>query len=149
MWESRCQIRITIRITVSSPGSCTDAANNRNVLVYSYSFSLGASDNGNVTAITNNRDNTRSQNFTYDALNRLASAQTQTTGVTIPNSNCWGLNFGYDAWGNLLSSTYTGPSGCGQPLPLNISATTNNQIAGYCYDVAGNLLDLGTCPTSG
>jgi len=141
--------RISVKNTGNVPGSCIDSANIGNILDYTYNFSLGASDNGNVSAITNNRDNTRSQNFTYDALNRLASAQTQTTGVTIPNSNCWGLNYGYDAWGNLLYGTFTGPSGCGQPMPLNVSATTSNQIPGYCYDVAGNLLDQGTCPTTG
>jgi len=141
--------RISVKSTGNSPGSCTDSANLGNILDYSYNFSLGAGDNGNATSITNNRDNTRSQSFIYDALNRLVSAQTQTTGVTIPNSNCWGLNYGYDAWGNLLYSTFTGPSGCGQPVPLNVSATTSNQIAGYCYDVAGNLLDQGPCPTTG
>jgi RHS repeat-associated protein len=109
---------------------------------------LGTADNGNMTGITNNRDITRSQNFTYDALNRLASAQTQTTGVTIPNSHCWGLTFGYDAWGNLLSSFTTGPAGCSEPLPLNVSATTANQISGYCYDAAGNMLDSAACPTA-
>ncbi len=112
-------------------------------------------DNGNVAAITNNRDNTRSQNFTYDALNRLATAQTQTTGVTIPNSNCWGLTFGYDPWGNLLTSSTTGPAGCGEPLPLNVFASNKNQMTttagqqtGYCYDAAGNLVLQATCPAS-
>jgi hypothetical protein len=53
---------------------------------------LGASDNGNVTAITNNRDTTRSQSFTYDPLNRIATAKTtSTTGTT-----CWDETFGYD-----------------------------------------------------
>ena len=115
----------------------------------------GTADNGNVTAITNNRDNTRSQNFTYDALNRLATAQTQTAGVTIPNSNCWGLTVGYDPWGNLLSSIITGPAGCAEPLALNVLASSKNQMTttadqqtGYCYDAAGNLLLQATCPTS-
>jgi RHS repeat-associated protein len=132
----------------SAPTACGDTTNVGNVLDFSYNFSLGTADNGNVTGITNNRDNTRSQSFTYDALNRIASAQTQTAGVTIPNSNCWGLTFGYDAWGNLLSSFTTGPAGCSEPLPLNVSATTSNQISGYCYDAAGNMLDPGACPTA-
>jgi RHS repeat-associated protein len=118
------------------------------VLDFGYNFSLGSADNGNVTAITNNRDITRSQNFTYDALNRIATAQTQTASVAIPNSHCWGLTFGYDAWGNLLSSFTTGPAGCSEPLPLNVSATPSNQISGYCYDAAGNMLDPGACPTA-
>src|SRR5207244_2962852 len=40
-----------------------------------YDFHLGNGDNGNVYAITNNRDTARSQSFTYDPLNRLLSAQ--------------------------------------------------------------------------
>jgi RHS repeat-associated protein len=118
-------------------------------LGFAYNFSLGASDNGDVTAITNNRDNTPTQNFTYDSLNRLASAQTQSTGVTIPNANCWGLTFGYDPWGNLLSGSATGPSGCGEPTPLSVTATAGaaNQVAAYCYDAAGNLVLETICPT--
>jgi RHS repeat-associated protein len=104
--------------------------------------------NGNVRQITNNRDNTRTQTFVYDALNRLSSAQTQTVGVTIPNANCWGLTFGYDSWGNLLSSSATGPTGCGEPMPWSVSAANSNQINGYCYDTAGNLLLQATCPPS-
>jgi hypothetical protein len=36
-----------------------------------YDYSVGAGDNGNVIGITNNRDTTRSQQFTYDQVNRL------------------------------------------------------------------------------
>jgi hypothetical protein len=40
------------------------------------SFSASAlGDNGNVSQIVNNRDNTRTQSFTYDSLNRIASGQ--------------------------------------------------------------------------
>jgi RHS repeat-associated protein len=149
-YNSRLQpCRISATSSGAAPSSCANMANIGNVVDYTYNFSLGTADNGNVTSITNNRDNTRSQNFTYDALNRLATAQTQTTGVTIPNSNCWGFTFGYDAWGNLLSGMTTGPAGCSEPMPLNVSATTSNQVVGYCYDSAGNLLDQGSCPTSG
>ena len=115
-----------------------------------------------VTAVANNRDNTRSQNFTYDSLNRLSTGQTQTTGVTIPNSNCWGLTFGYDPWGNMLTSSTTGPSGCSEPLPLNATVAPSNRLAtntvagtvtNYCYDAPGNLIHTvtapATCPTSG
>lgn len=136
--------RISVTSNGAAPSSCSDTTNIGNILDYSYNFSLGTADNGNVTTITNNRDNTRSQSFTYDALNRLASAQTQST----TGSNCWGLSFGYDAWGNLLSSTSSGSAGCGEPFPLNVSVTFANGIAGYCYDAAGNLLQQGSCPAS-
>jgi hypothetical protein len=35
--------------------------------------------NGNVVYITNNLDTDASQNFTYDSLNRIATAQTNAT----------------------------------------------------------------------
>jgi RHS repeat-associated protein len=132
----------------SSSTGCASTATTGNVFDLKYNFGLGINDNGNVLGTTNDRDNTRSQNFSYDPLNRISSAQTQTTGVTIPNSNCWGLTFGYDAWGNLLTSTVSGPSGCSEPASLSVTATASNQISGYCYDGAGNLLVEGACPSS-
>ncbi len=136
--------RISVKNTGGAPTSCADASNVGNVLDYTFNLSLGSNDNGNVLGIANNRDTTRSQSFAYDAINRIASAQTQST----TGNNCWGLTFGYDAWGNLLSSSSSAP-GCSQPLPLNVSATVANQISGFCYDAAGNLLDQGACPSSG
>ena len=41
------------------------------VFSISYDFHLGNGDNGNVWGITNNKDTTRNQSFTYDALNRV------------------------------------------------------------------------------
>ncbi len=91
--------------------SFADTANIGNVLDFSYNFSLGSADNGNVTGIANNRDTTRSQSFTYDALNRIATAATASTYATSP-AYCWGEAFSYDAWGDLqmiggASSAYT------------------------------------------
>jgi RHS repeat-associated protein len=128
--------------------TCTTTAATGTMLDLKYNFNSGAGDNGNIMGIANNRDATRSESFTYDALNRIATAQTQTTGVTIPNSNCWGLTFGYDAWGNLQQASTTGPAGCAEPLPLNVSANSSNQISGYCYDAAGNLLAQSAPPCS-
>jgi RHS repeat-associated protein len=135
--------------SAGAPSTCSQTGvANATTLDYQYDLGLGVADNGNVNGITNRRDPTRSQAFTYDTVNRLATAQTQTVGVTIPNPNCWGLTFGYDVWGNLLTSSTTGPSGCGEPLPLNFSVTTANRPTGYCYDAAGNLLLQATCPPS-
>jgi hypothetical protein len=78
---------------------------------FTYNFGIGTGDNGNVISIANNRDATRTQSFAYDALNRIASAQTTTTTGT----NCFGESFGYDAWGNLLTiGGLNGYSGCTQ-----------------------------------
>ncbi len=122
--------------------SCGDTTNIGNVLDFNYNFSVGTADNGNVTAITNNRDTTRSQNFTYDVLNRIATAVTASTYATSP-AHCWGEAFSYDAWGNLqviggASSAYTG---CTQES-LSVSATTKNQLSGYGYDAAGNMTSI-------
>jgi hypothetical protein len=57
-------------------------------------------DNGNVFAITNYRDTTRSQAFTYDALNRLSSGWSSANTGTYS----WGENYSIDAWGNLQIS---------------------------------------------
>ena len=79
--------------------ACSTSATTGNVLDLKYNFSLGSADNGNIMGITNNRDTTRSQSFSYDQLNRIATAKTSSTS----GSMCWDEAFGYDAWGNLLS----------------------------------------------
>src|SRR5437763_12221701 len=68
-----------------------------------YDFHVGNGDNGNVYAITNHRDTTRSQAFTYDPLNRLISAQNAGTDCGVPTliptqPKFWGNSYGYDAW---------------------------------------------------
>src|SRR5579875_599419 len=99
----------------------------------------GTNDNGNVMGMINNMDTTRSQTFTYDSLNRLATGASVNTSGT----NCWSEQYGYDPWGNLLSiAKVSGYSSCAQPDNLSISVTAANQISGYTYDSAGNLIDI-------
>src|SRR5262249_25255178 len=105
-----------------------------------YDFHLGNGDNGNVYSLTNNRDHTRDQTFTYDALNRLISAQNAGTDCsqTTLNSNqtkFWGNVYGYDAWGNLVSKDVTKCSA----ETLDVTALANNRLSGYGYDAAGNM----------
>src|SRR6202035_4326777 len=70
-YDKRLQpCRISVKSSGTAPASCSDTSNIGNVLDYTYNFSLGVADNGNVMGITNNVDNTRSQSFTYDHLNR-------------------------------------------------------------------------------
>jgi RHS repeat-associated protein len=89
--------------------------------------------NGNVTRIVNNRDNNRTQNFTYDTLNRIATAYT--------DGNVWGETLQIDAWGN-LNQIQSYP---GKPQAENLSqlAGPNNRFVGMSYDAAGNLLNDG------
>src|SRR5262249_15548640 len=64
----------------------------------SYSFSdANGKNNGNVLTMQNNVDTTRTQNFTYDYLNRLSTAKSSgTSGL-----GCWGQGFTYDRYGNI------------------------------------------------
>jgi RHS repeat-associated protein len=107
---------------------------------------VGAADNGNVLSITNCRDTNRTQNFTYDALNRIQTAYTSG-----PN---WGESYGsttapggipttkgIDAWGNLWQrSPITGKTNY---EPLSVPALGNNRLTGFGYDVAGNMTSNG------
>jgi RHS repeat-associated protein len=112
-----------------------------NMLDLKYNFNLG-SDNGNLVSVANNRVTDRSQTFSFDQLNRVATAQTTAT-YSSDAAHCWGQAFGFDSsgeWGNLLtiagvSSAYTG---CTQGS-LSVAVNTNNQIVGDTYDAAGNL----------
>jgi RHS repeat-associated protein len=77
--------------------------------------------------------------YHYDTLNRLSSAVASTTG---PNAG-EGCSYGYDPFGNRAQeSSFQGT--CFSPAPFTF---TGNRINGYCYDSAGNLVDLGTCPS--
>jgi RHS repeat-associated protein len=119
--------------------SCTGTATTGNTLDLKYDFGWSVADNGNVNGITNNRDTTRSQSFTYDQVNRIATAETSSTS----GSHCWGEKFTYDQWANLLSIgvASTSYNGCTQES-LNVMPTASNQLPsslGYMYDLAGNL----------
>jgi hypothetical protein len=93
-----------------------------------------------VETITNNLNTARTQTYTYDNLNRLATAQSQATSGTY----CWGQSFGYDRYANLLSTTVTQ---CTAPA-LSLSVNTNNQItnSGFTYDAPGDMTSDGSSP---
>jgi RHS repeat-associated protein len=111
-----------------------DSSANGTVQDYSYSYNLGGGvNNGNVASVIDNLTSGRTQTFSYDTLNRLATAQTQATSGSV----CWGQSFNYDRYGNYVSASVTQ---CSAPSP-NFSFDGNNHIAnsGYTYDAAGNL----------
>jgi hypothetical protein len=122
------------------PTTIQATSTNGTVLNLAYGFNLGASNNGNVVSIANNLNTARTQNFTYDELNRIKTAQTQATS----GQYCWGLGFGYDIWANLLSATV---SQCSAPM-LNVGVNTKNQVTntGFSYDAAGNVLAQAAPP---
>jgi RHS repeat-associated protein len=95
-------------------------------------------DNGNVYELQNQLDDTRSQNFTYDSLNRMATAYT--------NGTNWGQSFTIDSWSNLTSvSSVSGKTPVGA---FTATASTKNQLSctagcSSSYDAAGNMLTDG------
>jgi RHS repeat-associated protein len=116
----------------------------------SYDFHLSDGDNGNVWGITNNRDATRSLSFTYDQLNRLASAQNAGTDCSQTTVNgktkFWGNGYTYDAWGNLMAKGNlpgaTSPKCNSESLDRTADAQNRLHVkvgADYQYDAAGNM----------
>jgi RHS repeat-associated protein len=130
------------RMTASSIGAVPTNCDNSwgELLDLRYDFHLGSGDDGNVYGITHYGHQTRNQTFTYDALNRLTSAQNAGTDctVTLPDGHTeyWGNSYSYDAWGNLLGKSVTKCSA----ENLSLTAAANNQLQnGYTYDAAGNM----------
>ena len=124
-------------ITLSA---ATTGSGGQTVISLSYCFNQVANactgspssviNNGTLVKITNNRDNNRSQNFTYDALNRVATAYTDGTN--------WGDTYTVDAWGNLSNKTPMQGKVTGENLQQ--AAAVNNRFLGMSYDASGNLL---------
>jgi RHS repeat-associated protein len=127
------------------PVNMSATAPSQTVYSIGYDFHAGngtaatGTDNGNVFGITNYKDTTRNQSFTYDALNRLTSAQNAGTNCAANTVNgkteYWGNSYGYDAWGNLLQKSVTKCSA----ENFSVTALANNQLSGYGYDAAGNM----------
>jgi RHS repeat-associated protein len=55
-------------------------------------------------------------------------------------SEYWGNSYGYEAWGNLSQKTVTECSA----ENLSVAALANNQLSGYGYDAAGNMIHDAT-----
>lgn len=148
--------QVTVNFELSTGGSGTGGTLTDDVSgsVFSlcYDFHLGQAiksgpcnlttystgDNGNVFQALNNVDSTRSAVFTYDSLNRITQANT----VNTTSANCWGEAYTIDAWGNLTNiNPASGMSGSCTYESLSAGpASTSNQLTGYSYDAAGNLL---------
>jgi len=147
LYNPRAQIcREVASTTGVVPASCTDSTHVGNVMDFQYDFHYGTGDNGNLYVASNNKDPYRTQAFSYDTLNRLLTAKTTGTDCTVmvPGSNTqtkyWGESFIYDPWANLINKSSTFCNAENTPL----GATYNNQLAGYGYDISGNLLGSGT-----
>jgi RHS repeat-associated protein len=100
------------------------------LLDLSYVYPAAGSNNGRISAETNNLTNTQ-VSYTYDELNRLATAVSATGGTTN-----WGLSFSYDVYGNRTAQTVT----AGSAPAFSATFGSNNRMVGYSYDNNGNQL---------
>ena len=91
---------------------------------------------GNVLTITDGLDSSKNQTYTYDSLNRIATAN--------ETDNAFNLTYTIDAWGNMQEA---GTSNLDQPFGNNNRIqqppSCSPNIAAYCYDPAENLLNDG------
>jgi RHS repeat-associated protein len=113
-----------------------------NAIDVSYNFvdPVSGKNDGAVYGISNNLDTTRSQTFSYDQLNRITAAQTNSTYSTSP-SHCWGETYSVDAWGNMTqiaATTNSAYNGCSQESGFTTSADGNNHLGSLGYDASGN-----------
>jgi len=133
--------RISETNSGTTPTQCADSTHIGNVLDLTYGFNDGTTDNGNVLRIANNITGSTGQSVTYtfDWLNRIASAYTDATS----GSGCWGETYSIDRYGNLKTiAAMTGYTGCVQESGIGVTVNSSNQITGpgtFTYDLAGNL----------
>ncbi|HLJ85745.1 MAG TPA: RHS repeat-associated core domain-containing protein [Candidatus Angelobacter sp.] len=93
-----------------------------------HTFNYGTSNNnGNLLSVADQISSAYTQTFTYDSLNRLATA----------GESRWGNSYVYDAWGNYLQQNTTS----GSSFSHQFQADGNNRLVGYSYDAAGNMLN--------
>jgi RHS repeat-associated protein len=117
----------------------------------SYGYAGASTNNGNIMSVTDNKNTGWTQNYTYDQLNRLQTANNPATGGT-----GWTQSYTYDPWGNM-----TGKSQTGSVAGTNVTATaasnrsnnnsydgagrvSNDGITMYSYDANGRILTAGS-----
>jgi RHS repeat-associated protein len=148
--------RTSVNSGTVAPTSCGDMGHSGDKFDLQYSFDMSSvntpcstsfsspTNNGNVAALTNDVTSMsgRSQNFCYDALDRIKLAETTSTFSTGPRY-CWGETYTIDPLGNLttigqITGTY---NGCIQESGFSLTINGKNQIStsGFGYDSAGNM----------
>lgn len=103
----------------------------------------GGTSNGHITRITDNVIPPASLDLTYDALNRLKTAESQGGsggGILLPAK--WKLSWTYDRYGNRTAQTAL--QGAPPQSALTVSTATNRIAnSGYSYDASGNMTSDG------
>ena len=128
-----------VSFSVSCPGM-TGGSNGGSPVDYQYTIppSGGYAGNGNLLSVTDSVMGT--WNYGYDNLNRLLTAQASANAQTGYAPYGTGLlSWGYDSFGNYLGQTLTGNTSA-VVSQGSYTPTPNNQMVGYSYDAAGNLL---------
>jgi RHS repeat-associated protein len=108
----------------------------------SYSYTQNGGNDGAITSITDNVVAGRTENFTYDSLQRLTSASiTGTSGGGGGSYPAWGLSWTYDRYGNRTAQAVT--TGSAPSVSPTISSSTNQITSmggsSFTYDSSGNL----------
>jgi RHS repeat-associated protein len=97
-----------------------------------YGYNEWDANNGRIASITDNLNAAKSVTYTYDEMNRLATATT--------NGPDWGLSWSYDRYGNRLNQTITKGTA---PSDLPSINSANNRISSWTYDAVGNVTNDG------
>jgi RHS repeat-associated protein len=104
-----------------------------------YGYGAAGSNNGQISAITDNVDAGRSVAYVYDNLARLSTATT-IGSTSYPK---WGLQETYDRYGNRTAQAVT--SGTAPANSVAVNAITNQiTTSGYSYDANGNMTKDGS-----
>lgn len=115
------------------PTGISAATPTSTIFSLSYAYGTTGKNNGNLSAITNKLDGTRTVNFNYDSLNRIINALTAN----------WGEAYTSDAWGNMTAiNSYQGKAG--ETLNCGPANGQNQLNTCYTYDSAGNLVLNGS-----
>jgi len=105
-----------------------------------YQYPAAGSNNGRITAEVDHLASNTTVSYTYDAYNRLATANSVTGGTTN-----WGLSFSYDVYGNRTAQTVT----AGTAPAFSAAFDNANHMVGYSYDQNGNQLTTADGATLG
>lgn len=126
--------RLNVNSSSTALGTCSDTPSGT-VLDFNYGFNLGAGDNGNLVSWVGTGNQNFTRTYAYDGLNRLF-----TLTDSASNQACKGLQWSYDPCANMTSQAVTS----GSCLTFSASVTTHNQLVGYTYDAAGNMIRDGS-----
>ncbi|MFC6644128.1 glycoside hydrolase family protein [Granulicella cerasi] len=118
----------------SQPVTLAASTASATLMSLSYDFHVGSGNNGNLYQSRNDIDGSRTANYTYDGLNRILTA----------SSDTWGMQYAIDPWGNLTGTTALSGKTNAMPMPADLTAGTDNRLqstlAGYSYGSAGGNL---------